>query len=119
MHNIITTVPQKKFKSWPEAEQAFKRCDGSSKFHYWLINTPLPPAKDVVGSLCYIVFDGKVRGYFTIVDRAPVTEWDHYNDAIEKNRTGESMIMANWVSIADGPFTNGFQGWRYAKISYL
>lgn len=119
MHNILTTVPRKKYKDWPEAEQAFIRSDGRSKYHFWLVNTPWPPKKNVIDSLCYIIFEGKVRGYFTIVDRAPVAEWDHHNNAIEQERTGESLIMANWVGISDGPFMSGFQGWRYTQLTPL
>lgn len=112
MNNIVTTIPKSKFKTWEVCERTCRMCNGEPREDgdtwWWLINTQRIPAKDIVGSVCFMIYDGMIRGYFDIVDINPAKEW-------HDDRTGYSIIMANWHPY-EGPEMKGFQGWRYSAL---
>ena len=120
MNNIVTTIPKSKFNTWKACERVCHKCDGETirdedGAWFWLINTQRIPKKPIVGSVCWMIYDGRVRGYFDIVDIDKAENWHHHNDPEERQRTGFSIIMANWHPF-EGPEMNGFQGWRYSAL---
>ncbi|WP_338871757.1 hypothetical protein WBJ53_26220 [Spirosoma sp. SC4-14] len=117
MKNIIATIPKGRFKNWLLAERVCKMCDGETirdgQKMYWTIRLPRPPKQSLVGSLCYMIYAGQVRGYFHIVDLDMASNWEWHN---ERDQTGYVLVMVNWVSISGLPEMNGFQGWRYTAL---
>lgn len=114
--NIICTIPKSKFDSWKLCERVLYRCDGDSNTkEFWLINTPHLPTKIKVGeSVCYMIYDGMIRGYFHIVDTGISEEWRDSHD-IGKPRNTMCIVMATWRPIKPIPMT-GFQGYRYTEL---
>lgn len=114
MKNILTTIPKSKYRTLEEFESAVTRCDGSSKFRFWLVNTNHLPAESPVDAQCYLVFDGFIRGYFTIMETDVTENWRGWH-GIGKARTTKSMIMCTWRPITPIPY-KGFMGWRYTQL---
>lgn len=120
MKNILTTIPKSKFKSWEIAERTLKMCDGTTEWDengpwFWLINTNNLPKSMVLGeSVCYMVFDGVVRGYFDIVDSG-LSENCRWTHDIGKMRNTKCIVMANWHPCKNLTYT-GFQWWRYTEM---
>lgn len=119
MKNIVATIPKGRFKTWELAERIVVKCDGETvrdndQVWYWTISMPRLPKKSLIGSVCYMIYDGQIRGYFHIVDvDSPENfEW-HYD---KKQTTGHVLVMVNWVSVAGLPEMKGFQGWRYTQL---
>jgi len=81
---------------------------------FWLINTNNLPKKSEIGNLCYMVFDGMIRGYFDIVDFDESENWREKH-GIGKKRNTKCIVMANWHPIKPVPYV-GFQGWRYTEM---
>ena len=117
MKNIIATIPISRFKTWEVAEQTVRQCDGEvthqNKARFWTLRMPRPPKQDLIGSLCYMVDFGRVRGYFDIVDLDMAKNWDRYK---EHRPDGFVLVLANWHPVINGPEMNGFQGWRYTSL---
>lgn len=61
-----------------------------------------------------MVYDGQVRGYFDIVNTDLTENWRERH-SIGKERTTQSLILANWHPIEPTPHT-GFQGYRYTEM---
>lgn len=119
MKNILTTIPKKKFASWEVAERVLKMCDGTTRHNrgkpwFWLINTAKLPKDSGIGALCYMIFDGEIRGYMDVVDTDLSENWRESHD-IGKMRNTNCIVMANWHPIKPVPYT-GFQGWRYTEL---
>lgn len=119
MANILTTIPKKKFKSWQECEKVLKKCDGEDKkgrrAMFWVINTAhLPKKIDFAQSVCFLIYDGQVRGYMNIVDTDKSENW-RLKHNLGKPRTTDCIVMANWHPITPTPYV-GFQGWRYTEL---
>ncbi|MBD2753812.1 DUF1489 family protein [Spirosoma validum] len=118
MKNIVATIPKGRFKTWPLAEKVCKQCDGETmrqgKKWYWTIRLPRVPMENLIGSVCYMIYDGQVRGYFHIVDLDDASNWDWHND--RGQTSGKVLVMVNWTSVAGLPEQNGFQGWRYTAL---
>lgn len=120
MKNILTTIPKNKYPSWEGCEQVLRRCDGETEWHllgpqFWLINTNKLPKDIAVGeSVCYMVYDGMIRGYLHIVDtdNSENYRWTH---RLGKMRNTKCIVMVNWRPITPVPYT-GFQGWRYTDL---
>lgn len=119
MKNIIATIPKSRFPGWEKARAVVERCDGETiwpgeeKPRWWTIRMPRLPKENLIGSLCYMVYDGQVRGYFDIVDTDDAANWTWYS---QRNRKGKLLICANWHPVVNGPEMNGFQGWRYTAL---
>ena len=132
--NIVATIPKTKFKNWATAERVCRMCDGTTPHKragwpdddfeeeeegtpwFWLINSAALPTKVVPGeSVCFMVFDGQVRGYFDIVDTDVSENWREKH-AIGKQRTTQCLVMANWHPVDEGHLMTGFQGYRYTPM---
>ena len=113
MKNIITTIPKAKFSSWKVCERVLLRCIGEPA-DYWLINTPAFPRESGIGAVCFMVYDGLVRGYMDIVD---LDESENYRDKhnIGRRRNTKCIVMANWHPIKP-VLMGGFQGYRYTEM---
>ncbi len=120
MKNILTTIPKSKYKSWEICERVLQKCDGETEWDgdgpwFWLINTNNLPKDIKVGeSVCYLVFNGKIRGYLHIVD-TDISENYRWTHDIGKMRNTKCIVMVNWRPISPIPYT-GFQGWRYTEL---
>ena len=118
MKNIITTIPQSKYPDWKTAERVLKKCDGIDYAHrsawYWLVNVNRLPTQSGVGAVCFMVFAGRVRGYFDIVDTDESENW-RTRHGLGKKRTTQCLVLANWHPF-DGPEMTGFQGYRYTDL---
>lgn len=119
MNNLLTTIPKSKFKDWKVCERTCQMCDGETLHFdgerwFWIINTQRKPQKDIIGSVCFMIYDGKVRGYFDIVSIDDAEDWQHYSEP-DNIRSGYSVVMANWHPF-NGPELIGFQGWRYTHL---
>lgn len=119
--NIITTIPKKKYKNWAECEKVVSRCKGIGipmSLGVWLINTKSIPKKVKPGkSLCYIVYDGCVHGYFEVLSIDRSEEWRDRHD-IGKERNTFCIVLFNWTPIKASPYP-GFQGYRYTVLTPL
>lgn len=115
MKNIVTTIPRNRYNTWQDCERDLLATDGSEKGGFWLINTTHLPKNGCIGTVCFMVFDGQVRGYFDVVD-TQLTEDCRSFHRIGKRRTTQSIIMANWHPISRGNYLTGFQGWRYTAL---
>jgi len=123
MNNLITTIPQSKFRTWAHGERVCILCDGETPRQegepwFWIINTQRLPKKDIVDSVCYMIYAGRVRGYFDIVSIDAAEDWQHYSDPAHI-RKGYSIVLANWHPVAAGDEITGFQGWRYTPLTPL
>lgn len=120
MKNIITTIPKSKFRDWKTCERTVNLCDGETpRFGgspwFWTINTMnLPKDIEVSESVCFMVFDGLVRGYFHIVDTDISENWRNRHD-IGKPCNTKIVVMANFRPSLTVAMT-GFQGWRYTEL---
>lgn len=69
MANLLTTIPKSKFKTWALAERVLKRCDGETDWGddgsdwLWFIRCQSLPTQNLINTVCYMVYDGRVRGY--------------------------------------------------------
>ena len=121
MKNIVTTIPKSKFKDWRTCERTVTLCDGETPRNndgqpwFWTINTMnLPKDIEIGQSVCYMIFDGKIRGYFDLVDTDISENWRNRHD-IGKPRVTKCIVMANWHPCPNLPM-HGFQGWRYTEL---
>ena len=120
MKNIVTTIPKSKFPDWPTCERTVNLCDGETPRHrgqpwFWTINTMnLPKDTEVGKSVCYVIYDGKIRGYFDLVDTDVSENWRNRHD-IGKPRNTKIIVLANWHPFPNLPM-RGFQGWRYTEL---
>ncbi len=112
--NVLTTIPKSKYPNWATCERVLRRCVGDEGLGYWLVNCQRLPTKCGIGGLCYMIYDGQIRGYMDIVDTGETEGWrDRHN--IGKPRNTLSLILANWHPIPPIPYT-GFQGYRYTAL---
>lgn len=118
MKNIIATIPKGRFKTWELAERVCKQCDGETerdgKVWFWTIYLTRMPKSQLIGSVCYMIFDGLIRGYFHIVDIDDPEGWEFHSG--KGQTSGKVLVMANWVSVHGLPEMTGFQGWRYTAL---
>lgn len=121
MANILTTIPKHRYDSVDECLENLRMCTGEEdeegQWWFWLINCAhLPNQKKVVSgeSVCYLVYDGHIRGYLDIVD---MDLSENYRDKhrLGKKRNTYCVVMANWHPITPIPH-QGFQGWRYTEL---
>ncbi len=112
MSNIITTIPKSRFPDWATCERLLRRCTGDDDMGYWTIRCQRPPKKPIVGRQCYMIYDGKVRGHFSIVNIDDVRNWKFHTPT----KAGKVIVLANWQAINTGPEVVGFQGWRYTDL---
>lgn len=120
MKNILSTIPKSKFKDWPTAERVCKMCDGETNWNgdgawFWLLNSQNLPTESGIGALCYMIYDGVVRGYFDVVDTDQTENWRDKHD-IGKERTTKCLVLANWHPIDKPVEHKGFQGYRYTEL---
>lgn len=133
MKNILTTIPKGKFKDWATAEKVCSMCDGTTnRKHtgwpeteeheegegtpwYWLVNCLRLPKQSGIGAVCFMIFDGMIRGYFDIVDTDLTENWRERH-GIGKERTTQSLILANWHPLVVPIPHTGFQGYRYTEL---
>lgn len=122
MNNLLTTIPKSRFKTFELAEEELIRCDGETNWGedegaewLWFIRTSHLPKKSLKDSVCYMVFDGIVRGYFHIVDWGDAQEWVDKGYLLEDKPSPFVIVLANWRS-QPGPEVKGFQGWRYTAL---
>ncbi len=114
MKNIVATIPRAKFTDWKAAEKACLATTGDPLF--WLINvTALPGMIKVGESVCYMVYDAQVRGYFDIITTDVSENWRRRH-RLGKKRTTKCLVLANWHPVANGPHLLGFQGYRYIDL---
>ena len=113
MKNILTTIPKNAFASWEVAERVCRRCDGTTDWGqgewFWTINCLRLPKQLREDSVCYMIYDGIVRGYFDIVDTDLAANWTN-------GKSGHCLVMANWHPIAPTEEQKGFQGYRYTDL---
>jgi len=81
---------------------------------FWLINVAHLPRQEMIGKVCFMVFDGEIRGYFDIVDTDLSENW-RLKHRLGKPRTTKCLVMTNWHPITPIPHV-GFQGWRYTEL---
>lgn len=120
MINILTTVPKAKFGNWETAERVLKMCDGETDWNgtggwFWLIDCRSLPKHSGVGALCYMIFDGQIRGYMDIVDTDLSENWREKHN-LGKPRTTHCLVMANWHPIETPVDHRGFQGFLYTTL---
>lgn len=97
-------------------------CDGTTDREdyedsawFWLINTVVLPKQSGEGAVCFMIYDGLIRGYFDIVDTDLSENWREKH-GLGKERTTQCIIMANWHPISEPISQRGFQGWRYTEL---
>ncbi len=135
MKNILTTIPKGKFANWATAERVCKMCDGTTERTargfpeategeheegdtspwFWLINTVNLPKALSDGAVCFMVYDGLIRGYFDIVDTDLSKNWGRHCESLPARST-QCMVMANWHPLSEPISQGGFQGWRYTEL---
>jgi hypothetical protein len=118
--NVLTTIPKGRFPSWEVAERTLMRCDGETEWNggqpwFWLVNCHALPKQSGVGAVCYMVYDGLVRGYMDIVDTDVTENW-RSRHGIGKRRNTSSLILANWHPLHEEVGQRGFQGYRYTEL---
>ena len=131
MKNILTTIPKYRFKSWELAERVLVRCDGETDWDevdregtnqgrdwLWFIRTNHLPKQSLLESVCYMVFDGRVRGYFHIVDSGHCQSWVDKGYLLANKPTPYVIVLANWrtIPLSEQVPMTGFQGWRYTAL---
>lgn len=129
--NIIATIPRSKFKTWELAERILRRCDGETDWDevdregtaqgsawLWFIRQARPPKKDLKDSVCFMVYGGRVRGYFHVVSSDTTQEWVDKGYLLKHKPSGYVVVLANWVSLprSEQIDMTGFQGWRYTEL---
>ena len=112
MKNVVATIPKSRFASWSQCLATCKACDGEQ--YYWLVNTANLPKQSGTGAVCFMVYDGQIRGYFDIVDTGPTEKYRKIH-RIGKRRNTQSLLLANWHPY-NGPAMTGFQGWHYTEL---
>jgi hypothetical protein len=118
--NLLTTIPKSAYRDWETCERVCRRCDGETEWDgslwFWLINCQNLPTKiDTGESVCFMIYDGFIRGYFHIVDTDKAIRWHRHKEKHGKPRTGFVVVMATWRPITPIPHT-GFQGYRYTEL---
>lgn len=141
--NIITTIPKRYFAQWKpvpgdprivrylemhdgETLRRFTKANGCEsnraqlepKPWYWMFTASSGfPTKVKYGDCCFMVYDGQVIGYFTIV--ALTTKGDHAwhpaEDEPLADADANAVVMATFHAGNYGPM-KGFQGWRYTEL---
>jgi len=121
MKNILTTIPKGKFSSWEHAERICRKCDGTTEWDgpesewFWLINTMNLPKFLSEDGVCFMVYDGLVRGYFNVIDTDLSKNWGRHCETLPERET-KCIIMANWHPLDEPISQRGFQGWRYTDL---
>lgn len=120
MKNVITTIPAKRYRNWALCERILRRCQGQlpgqkKGGEYWRVNLARMPRETLTGRVCFMVFGGKVRGYFHIIDVAPQSAWVFDEPEEERPQSPYCMILGVFTPF-DGPPMEGFQGWRYTDL---
>lgn len=100
-----------KHTGWPETEEG----EDEGQEWFWLINCRSLPKGSGTGAVCFMIFDGYIRGYFDIVDSDLTENW-RTRHGIGKERTTQSLIMANWHPLGSPIPHTGFQGYRYTEL---
>ncbi len=125
MNNLLTTIPKGRFKSWEVAQRTLKRCDGETNWGHgegsewlWFVRMARRPQKPLGDSVCYMIYDGRVRGYFHIVSVDTAQEWIDKGYLLEDKASEHVVVLANWIDL---PYSQqiemkGFQGWRYTAL---
>ena len=116
--NILSTIPKSRYNSWLECFYDLNESDGSDEGGFWLINVQALPTKTKVGDFCYMIYDGYIRGYFSIVDMKWTEDCRSFH-RIGKKRNTYSLVMCNWHSLTLPMEAKGFQGYRYTQLSPL
>lgn len=113
MKNILSTIPKGAFASWEVAERVCQRCDGTTDWGkgewFWTVFCQNLPTQITLDSVCYMTYDGVIRGYFDIVDTEAASNWKY-------GKKGFVMVMANWHPIPHRHHQKGFQGYRYTEL---
>lgn len=110
MKNIVTTIPKSRFKTWAECETELLSSDGEEG-GFWTVATNHLPTETPIGNLCYMVFDGFIRGYMDCVNVGATKDWPYHAGS----KVPHVFVLANWHPISPIPMT-GFQGWRYTPL---
>ncbi|MFD2936291.1 hypothetical protein [Spirosoma flavum] len=129
MKNLITTIPKGRFKTWELAERILLRCDGETdwdevdrsgtnqgKEWLWFIRTSHPPKDALTDSVCYMIYDGVVRGYFHVIEKAESQKWVDLGYLLEDRPSPYVIVLAHWHPVNNGVEMTGFQGWRYTAL---
>ncbi len=109
MNDIIITIP--KIIKWKEYEKELKRAESGEILNF---KVPFFP-KVEVGSKCYILYDGYIRGYMFISGLsqkkfACTTTGKIWNGKFIE-RTGKFFKLNNLIRMT------GFQGFRYFRFN--
>lgn len=141
--NVITTIPKRYFAQWKPVpgdprinryldmhdgsiERRFLKCNGygsdrgelEPKPWYWMVTMSQGyPTKVKLGDCCFMVYDGQVIGYFSIVDMEKRRKywWVPDDDTEAKGGDDDCLVLATWTPGNYGSMT-GFQGWRYTEL---
>ncbi|MBN8821293.1 MULTISPECIES: hypothetical protein [unclassified Spirosoma] len=124
MSNLLTTVPKSRFKDWETAERVLRRCDGETDFGeegsewLWFIRTSHLPKKPLDESVCFMIYDGLVRGYFHIIEKASSRKWVDLGYLLEDKPSPYVVVLAHWTTLPKSRQVEatGFQGWRYTAL---
>lgn len=79
---------------------------------FWTIRCQRVPVKPILGGQCYMIFAGRIRGCFDVVDIDLVTNWSFHTPT----KAGRVIVLAKWHPLDNGPEMTGFQGWRYLDL---
>ncbi|MBO0947304.1 hypothetical protein [Fibrella forsythiae] len=125
MNNLLVTIPKGRFKTFEAAERVLRRCDGVTDWGeeegsewLWFVRMAKAPKKDLTDSVCFLIYDGRVRGYFHIISSTPAQEWIDKGYLMEEKTSTHAVALANWVSLPkeEQVEMRGFQGWRYTSL---
>lgn len=160
--NTITTIPASYFAQWkpvpndPRVARYLGMHDGTTLRHFtkhngfdqerieydakpwfWMVTVPRPPKQKLDGgdSVCFMVHQGRIIGYFDIVAVGLKKDYAWVPDEIMVATTADDkmglkstvsavgysrlnehcLVLANWHPGDYGTMA-GFQGWRYTQI---
>ena len=89
--NIFTTITKRRFPDWPTCERLLQRCTGEDDLGYWTIRCARKPTKPIIDGQCYMIYDGKIRGYFHVVDIDDVENWTFHSPT----KANVVIVLAN------------------------
>lgn len=124
--NIVATIPKSRFKTYELAERTLRRCDGETDWGeelgsawLWFIRTNHLPKK--MPDVCYMTYDGKIRGYFHVIETSTAQKWIDRGYLLEDKPSQYVLVLAHWHSLPKSEQINlkGFQGWHYTHLNPL
>jgi hypothetical protein len=113
--DIVLTWPKKV----PYAEYVRELDRAAREDKSILFKVPTLPIKARIGDRCYMVYDGRLRGWSVILyfDDEAQPDGVRPGDTWEK---GKYIVRSPvWHELQDLPLVRGFQGFRYADPDWL